>query len=200
VELLAAAGAVASCGHSDADADVAHAAFDRGARAVTHIHNAHRRWRPRDPGLAGVALARPDVFVQLIFDGVHLAPESAYATFLAAGSRCCLVTDAVAAAGAGPGEYRLGERAVRAEEGAARLPDGTLAGSLLTMDEALRNLVASGAELPAAAHAAATAPARLLGRDDLGALGPGRPADLVVLDDRLEVVRTLIEGREAFAR
>src|SRR5918992_263213 len=77
-ERLAGAGLVVSCGHSDADAPPAHAAFDRGARAITHIHNAHRRWKPRDPGLGGVALVRPDVTVQAIVDGVHLAAESAY--------------------------------------------------------------------------------------------------------------------------
>jgi N-acetylglucosamine-6-phosphate deacetylase len=199
IDRLVADGVVVSCGHSDADAEAAHAAFDRGARAVTHIHNAHRRWRARDPGLAGVALARADVFVQAIVDRVHLAPETAYAAFLAAGPRFCLVTDAVAAAAAPPGSYRLGGRAVRAEGGAARLPDGTLAGSVLTMDRALRNLVAAGASLPAAAAAGSVAPARLLGRDDFGRLQPGRPAHLVVLDDRLEVERTLIGGVEAFS-
>jgi N-acetylglucosamine-6-phosphate deacetylase len=198
VERLVARGLVVSCGHSDADAAAAHAAFDRGARAVTHVHNAHRRWRARDPGLAGVALARADVFVQAIVDGVHLAPESARATFLAAGARFCLVTDAVAAAAAEPGAYTLGGRLVEEREGAARLPDGTLAGSVLTMDQAVRNLVASGAQLAAAAHAASTAPARLLGRNDLGVLRPGVTANVAVLDDRLEVERTLVGGVEVF--
>jgi N-acetylglucosamine-6-phosphate deacetylase len=197
---VAAEGVVVSCGHSDANAELSHAAFAAGARAVTHIHNAHRRWRPRDPGLAGAALARDDVFVQLIFDGVHLAPESAYATFLAARERCCLVSDATAAAAAPPGEHPLGGRTVRAEDGAARLADGTLAGSVLTMDQALRDLVAAGADLPGAVHAAATAQARLLGRSDLGELAPARPAHLTVLDDGLEVERTLVAGAEAFNR
>ena len=79
VRMLAGRGVVVSCGHSDADAEQAHAAFDAGARALTHVHNAHRRWKPRDPGIGGVALVRPDVTVQAIVDGVHLAPESAYA-------------------------------------------------------------------------------------------------------------------------
>ena len=99
---------VVSCGHSDADAATAHAAFDRGARAITHLHNAHRRWRPRDPGLGGVALVRPDVTVQAIVDGVHLAPETAYGAFLAAGPRFCLVTDAIEACLLGAGDYELG--------------------------------------------------------------------------------------------
>ncbi len=199
VERLAVAGLVVSCGHSDADAPTAHAAFDRGARAITHLHNAHRRWRPRDPGLGGVALVRPDVTVQAIVDGVHLAAETAYAAFLAAGPRFCLVTDAIEAAMLDPGEYALGGRPVRVRDGAVRLPDGTLAGSVVTMDEAVRNLVASGASLASAVHAASAAPARLLGRDDLGVLRPGAPAHLTVLDGELRPVRTLVGGVEAFA-
>lgn len=198
-ERLARAGLVVSCGHSDADAPTAHAAFDGGAQAITHIHNAHRRWKPRDPGLGGVALVRPDVTVQAIVDGVHLAAESAYAVFLAAGRRFCLVTDAIEAAMRDASESELGGRRVQIRDGAVRLPDGTLAGSVLTMDEAMRNLVASGASLADAVHAASAAPARLLGRDDLGALRPGAPAHLTVLDEELRVVRTLVGGVEAFA-
>ena len=112
VETLAARGVLVSCGHSDADAAQAHAAFDRGARAITHVHNAHRRWRPRDPGLGGVALARPDVHVQAIVDGVHLAPETEYGAFLAAGTRFVMVTDAVEAAADEGGRHMLGDRPI----------------------------------------------------------------------------------------
>jgi N-acetylglucosamine-6-phosphate deacetylase len=199
VELLAGRGVVVSCGHSDADAEQAYAAFDAGAGAITHVHNAHRRWRPRDPGLGGVALVRPGVTVQAIVDGVHLAPESAYGAFLAAGSRFCLVTDAIEACLLDAGDSELGGRPVTIRDGAVRLPDGTLAGSVLTMDAAVRNLVESGASLAAAAHAAAAAPARLLGRDDLGALRPGAAAHVAVLGDELEVLRTVVAGAEAFA-
>lgn len=199
IERLVERGVIVSCGHSDADAEQAHAAFDRGARAMTHIHNAHRRWRPRDPGVGGAALVRPEVAVQAIVDGVHLAPESAYSVFLAARERFCLVTDAIEAAMLDPGEYELGGRPVRLRDGAVRLPDGTLAGSVLTMDEAIRNLVASGAGWIDAVHAASTAPARVVGRDDLGRLAPGMPAHLTVLDDDLSVLRTLVSGREAAA-
>jgi N-acetylglucosamine-6-phosphate deacetylase len=190
---------VVSCGHSDADAAQAHAAFDRGARAITHVHNAHRRWRARDPGLGGVALVRPEVTVQAIADGVHLAPETAFGAFLAARARFCLVTDAIEGAMLDPGEYELGGRTVRLRDGMVRLPDGTLAGSVLTMDEAVRNLVASGADWADAVHAASTAPARLLGRDDLGRLDPGAPAHVAVLDDELRVLRTLVSGGEALS-
>jgi N-acetylglucosamine-6-phosphate deacetylase len=199
VEQLVAAGIVVSCGHSNADATQAHAAFDHGARAITHVHNAHRRWRPRDPGLAGAALVRRGVFVQAIVDDVHLAPESAYGTLLATRERFCIVTDAIEAAGMGSGGYRLGGSDVVVAEGAARLPDGTLAGSIVTIDQAVRNLVASGASVGEACYAAASAPAKLLGRSDLGTLAPGTPANLTVLDEALEVRRTIIDGAEAFA-
>jgi N-acetylglucosamine-6-phosphate deacetylase len=199
VERLVKRGVRVSVGHSDADAASAHAAFDRGASAITHIHNAHRRWRARDPGPAGVALVRPDVWVQAIVDGVHLAPESALGTFLAAGRRFCLVTDAVEAAGMPPGSYRLADRVVHVNDGAVRLADGTLAGSVLTMDAAVRNFVGSGADVAEAVHAAASAPAELLGRGDLGVLRPGSAANIAVLDDELEVERTIVDGCEAFA-
>jgi N-acetylglucosamine-6-phosphate deacetylase len=189
-------GIVVSCGHSDADAAAAHAAFDAGARGVTHLHNAHRRFGHRDPGLGGVALVRPEVTVQAIVDGVHLAPEVAYGAFLAAGERFSLVTDAMAAARLGDGRYRLGSREVEVEGMKARLADGTYAGSVLTMDAAVRNLVALGATEVEALLSASRAPARLLARADVGALVPGGPADVVVLDDRLEVQATLVGGRE----
>ena len=196
IEALIARGIVVSCGHSDADADQAHAAFDAGARAITHLHNAHRRFAHRDPGLGGVALVRPQVTVQAVVDGVHLAPEVAYAAFLTARERFCLVTDAMAAAGLGDGAYRLGTRDVEVEGMSARLADGTFAGSVLTMDAAVRNLVSLGASELQALLAATRAPARLLAHPDLGVLAPGVPADIVVLDDGLEVRATLVEGHD----
>jgi N-acetylglucosamine-6-phosphate deacetylase len=199
VEALAARGIVVSCGHSDADAATANAAFDHGARAITHLYNAHRRWAPRDPGIGGAALVRPGVTVQAIVDHVHLAPEASYAAFLAARGRFCLVTDAMEAAGRGPGTYRLGNREVEVRDGRAELSEGLLAGSVLTMDQAVRNLVGCGASLADAVHAAATAPAQLIGRPELGVLRPGGRADITVLDDELRVVRTLVGGAERFA-
>src|SRR3954449_1925617 len=196
VEYLSERGIVVSCGHSDADVQTAHRAFDRGARAITHIYNAHRRWMPRDPGLAGAALVRDDVTVQAIVDDVHLAPETAYAAFLAARERFSLVTDAIAAAGLPEADSRLGHLNVEVRDGEVRLPDGTLAGSVLTMDRAVANLVAKGASLGQAVHAASRAPALLIGRPELGRLAVGHPADVAVLDDGLRVIRTLVRGEE----
>jgi N-acetylglucosamine-6-phosphate deacetylase len=200
VSQLAAAGVVVSVGHTDADGVVAADAFDRGARAITHLYNAHRRWTPRDPGPAGIALTRPGVTVQAIVDHVHLAPETATVAFRAAAGRFSLVTDAIAAAGRGPGVYRLGRREVEVRDGRAELATGELAGSVLAMDVAVRNLVGCGASLADAVAAASAVPARLLGRRDLGVLRRGERADVAVLDDDLQVVRTLVAGAEAFAR
>lgn len=200
VELLTAAGVVVAIGHSDADTDAAHAAFDRGARGVTHLFNAQHPLTHRDPGLPGVALVRDDVTVTLIVDDVHLASDVTRLAWNAARGRFALVTDAIEAAGLPPGPYALGDREVVVADGAVRLHDGTLAGSVLTMDVAVANLMRHGASLVDALDAAAGAPARLLGRSDLGVLRAGAPADLVVIDDDVTVLRTLVGGVEVFAR
>jgi N-acetylglucosamine-6-phosphate deacetylase len=184
--LIDALGPRALLGHTDGDAPTCTAAFARGARGLTHALNAHRRLLARDPGPAGAALAHDDAFVCAIADGVHVAPEALSLLWRAAGARLCLVSDAVAT-GTG-GRAQVG--------GAARLADGTLAGSVVALDECVRALVACGAPVERALHAAATAPARLAGRPDLGRLAVGAPADVVVLDDNLHVVRTLVAGVE----
>jgi N-acetylglucosamine-6-phosphate deacetylase len=183
-----------SLGHSDATADQANAAFDRGARSVTHIFNAMRPFLHRDPGIAGAALARDDVHVSIILDDIHLASETARVTWRAASGRMALVTDAVAAAGAADGTYSLGNVDVLVDHGAVRGPDGVLAGSVLTMIEAVRNFHALGAGLEEAIAAATTTPARILRDPELGTLDVGRAADVVVLDDRLEIERVLVGG------
>jgi N-acetylglucosamine-6-phosphate deacetylase len=199
VERLHAREIVVSCGHSNATADEAHAAFDRGVHTVTHLFNAMRPLGHRDPGIAGAALARADVVVQAIVDGIHLAPETIQLVRRAAAGRLALVTDAIAAAGIGDGHYLLGAVDVTVTEGVARRGDGVLAGSVLTMIGAVRNLHELGASLVEAVSAASEVPARVLGRDDIGVLRPGARADIVVLDDRLEVSRVLLSGREHVA-
>ena len=164
---------------------------------MTHLHNAHRRWAPRDPGIGGVALIHPAVTVQMIVDGVHQAPETARGAHLAARERFCLVTDAIEAALQKPGEYRMGDRTITVKDGA--VPPGRRhpGRQRLTMDQGVRNLVNGGATLTEAVHAASTAPARLLGQDDLGVLRVGGPAHVTVLDEKLKVVRTLVGGAVA---
>src|SRR3970282_2713604 len=149
-----------SCGHSDATAEEANTAFDAGAPNVTHLFNAMRPFHHRDPGIAGAALARDDVVVQVILDGRHLARETAELAWRAAAGRVALVTDAMAGAGLGDGSYRLGGLEIEVADGVARGPGGALAGSTLTMIDALRNLHALGASLEAAVQARPAGPRR----------------------------------------
>jgi N-acetylglucosamine-6-phosphate deacetylase len=184
-----------SCGHSDASAEQANAAFDLGVRSVTHLFNAMRPFHHRDPGIVGAALARPEVVVQLILDWIHVAPVTAAMVWQAAQGRVALVTDSVAGAGLDDGAYRLGELDVEIRNGVARGPTGALAGSTLTMIEAVRNLHSLGVPFEDAIGAATEVPARVLRLPSTGRLGVGLPADLIVLSDELELDRVLVEGR-----
>lgn len=188
-------GVLVSLGHSDATAAQAHAAFDAGARTVTHLFNAMRPLGHREPGLPGAALARPDVVLQLVVDGHHLADDVVRLVWAAAPGRVVLVTDATAAADRGDGAYELAGRPVRVVAGAVRDRAGALAGSALTMALAVRGAVALGLDLTSALTAATTTPADLLGRRDLGRLRPGARADVVVLREDLTVAETWLEGR-----
>jgi N-acetylglucosamine-6-phosphate deacetylase len=192
------AGVLVAIGHTDATYDEARAAIDAGARLGTHLFNAMRPLHHRDPGPVGALLDAP-VDVELIADGVHLHPAVLRTVFAAKPGRCILVTDAMAAAGAPDGDYRLGPMSIEVRDGVARLADGSgggaIAGSTLTMDAAVRFAVRT-ARLPLldVVHAASTTPAAAWGLTDVGAIEAGRRADLVVLDDRLEVVRVMREG------
>jgi N-acetylglucosamine-6-phosphate deacetylase len=199
IDLLHARGIVVSCGHSDATAAEAGLAFDRGVGTVTHLFNAMRPFSHRDPGIVGAALARDDVVVQLIVDGQHLADEAVRVAWRAAAGRVALVTDAIAAVGVGNGSYRFGGADVEVRDGVARRADGVLAGAVLTMLDAIRNLHALGVPLSDAVTAATSVPARAAGRADVGVLRPGGAADLVVLDDRLEIRTVLVGGLEPVA-
>jgi N-acetylglucosamine-6-phosphate deacetylase len=196
MDVLHKRGVTVSCGHSNATAAEAHEAFARGAKTVTHIFNAMRPFAAREPGLAGAALVSNDVVVQAILDGVHLADDTARLVWQAAGGRVALVTDAIAAAGAGDGRYTLAEVDFEVEDGVARSADRVLVGSTVPMIEAIRHLVALGAPLAGALAAASEVPARIASRPELGRLEPGSAANLVVLDDRLEIVRVLAAGED----
>lgn len=192
-------GIVVSAGHTNATAEEAQAAFDLGVTGLTHVFNAMRPFRSRDPGVAGAALTRPDVVVKMIVDGYHLADETVRLVWACAAGRIALITDAMAAAGSEPGifhgTFQLGEVEVEVARGAAPMrEDGTLAGTVLTMVDAVRNLHALGVPLEDAVGAATAVPAAFLGRADVGVLEPGGPADVVVLDDRLEIVSVLCAG------
>ena len=190
-------GIVVSAGHTDATAEQAHAGFAAGIRSVTHLFNAMRPFAPRDPGIVAVALVRDDLFVQLIVDGEHLAAETVSMVRRAAPRRIALVTDAMAAAGGGDGTYYLGDVTVEVVGGVARRGPRMLAGSTVTMDAAVRNFRAAGADLAEAVNAATLVPARTLGRRDVGRLTVGGPADVTILDEGLEVRRVLVAGQVA---
>jgi N-acetylglucosamine-6-phosphate deacetylase len=187
-------GVVVSAGHTNATAEQANDAFDLGISTVTHLFNAMRPFRSRDPGIIGVALTRRDVFVQLIVDGHHLADETVHLVWAAAGGRLALVSDATAGAAFGGGSYQLGDVAIEVADGPPTREDGVLAGTVLTMIDAVRNLHALGTSFEDAVGAATAVPARIIGRPDLGILEPGAAADIVVLDDRLEIVNVVCAG------
>jgi N-acetylglucosamine-6-phosphate deacetylase len=199
IDLLLERGVTVSCGHTDATAAEAETAFELGVRTVTHLFNAMRPFSHRDPGIAGAALARGDVVVQIILDGVHLAPDTVRLIWKAAAGRVALVTDSVAGAGIGDGAYRLGGIDVQVSEGVVRREDGVLAGSVLTMIEAVRNLHALGVPLEHALEAATAVPAGVIHEPSIGRLDVGLSADVVVLTDGLEIERVLVGGETRVA-
>ena len=196
------AGVVVSLGHTDADVIEAAAGVDSGARMVTHLFNAMRPLHHRAPGLAGVALTDERLVLGLICDLHHVDPLVCALVFRAAPDRVALVSDAIAAAGMPAGRYELGGDVVVVDQagGLPRREDGTIAGSSLTLDRAVRNAVACGAPPARAIAAASQVPARLLGHTDLGVLAPGARADLVWWSDDLQHRSTWLAGRPAPAR
>ena len=198
LELVAdvvAAGAVAALGHSDATYAHARAAIDAGASLCTHLFNGMRPLHHREPGLVGAAL-ESGIACELINDGVHVHP-AVTALLGRRPDQLVLVTDAIDAAGVGDGQYVLGGQAVRVLDGQARLAStGSLAGSTLTMAEAVRRAVRdSGLSIEVASAAASGNPARVLGLQDIvGAISSGRSADFVVLDDELQVQAVMAAG------
>lgn len=201
IAALVAGGVKVSAGHSRATLDEARAAFAAGVQGVTHLFNAMSGLSHRNPGLAAAALLDPAVRVGLIADGVHVHPrmlELAIRTRARTG--LMLVTDAVAAMGMPAGRYELAGQELHVDSRSARLADGTLAGSILTMDQAVRNLVRWNiASLREAVDFASREPARFLG-EARGELREGFPADVTLLDAELEVAATLVGGRLAYER
>jgi len=193
---LCARGVAVSLGHTAADLEQMRGGIDAGARLVTHLFNAMTGFSHRAPGALGAALIDPRVVLGLIADGVHVHPAAVELAVRAAGpDRIALVTDAMAAAGMGPGRAWLAGREVEVDAVSARLADGTLAGSILTLDQAVRNMAAwsrLGAE--AALRMASEVPARALELAAGGRLEVGAPADLVLLDDQLTVEATYVAG------
>ena len=188
-------GAIVSIGHTDADYETTMRAIALGATRATHLFNAMRGIHHREPGAAMALMDNANVYLELITDFIHLRPEIILFVLKYAGwQRVVLVTDAMAAAGLGDGEYILGDLHVIVSNGRASLPDGTLAGSSLTIDQAVRNMISLGLSPNVAISMATDMAARSIGLMRMGCLRPGCIADVVVLDDKYRVINTIING------
>lgn len=202
VRSLTGRGVLVSAGHSAATFDEAKAGFDAGIRYGTHLFNAMSALQHRDPGLPGALLTDPRPTVGLIADGIHTHPAIVSLVWQALGfRRLNLVTDAMAALGMPAGTHRLGDYDVLVDGTSARLPDGTLAGSILSLDQALRNLIAfSACSFDDALPTVTTTPARAIGLDDeRGRLARGARADVVLLSPDLHVRTTIVGGEVVHA-
>jgi len=197
IERASRLGMVVSLGHTNASYEEAKAAIAAGATRATHLFNAMPPLHHRAPGVVAACLESPQVVVELVWDLVHVAPPMLRLAWRLAGSlRTALITDAIAAGGLPDGCYTLGGLAVEVKEGVPRLENGVLAGSTLTMDQAVRNAVAVGVPLREALIMASLAPARACGEPSLGILRPGSQADFVVLDpEELVLKRVYLGGR-----
>ncbi|MBC93454.1 MAG: N-acetylglucosamine-6-phosphate deacetylase [Rhodospirillaceae bacterium] len=184
---------VVQIGHSAADYQEVIQALDDGARGFTHLYNAMSPLNHRKPGVVGAALAHGD-YAAIIPDLVHVAPGAILAAFRAL-PHLYFVTDATAAAGMPDGQYSLGGQIINKSGDSVFLDDQTLAGSALTMDQALRNLVSIGMDLADAALRLSTIPADLIGEFERGRIEENAFADFVVLEKNLEVVKVFVEGK-----
>lgn len=198
--LLARSGVVVSVGHTNADYETASRALSTYARLVTHLFNQMTPLGHREPGVVGAALASPHPAI-LIVDGLHIAEVTLDLTWKILGpARTVLVTDAMAALGLGPGTYPLGDGPITVDHEGPRTSDGRLAGSVVTLPEAMSNLSrATGEPISRVLSGATSNPAAVLGLTDRGRIVPGTRADLALLDENLQVVRTIIDGTTTFS-
>jgi N-acetylglucosamine-6-phosphate deacetylase len=191
-------GAVVSIGHTEATYEQAIRSFERGITHATHLFNAMSGFQPREPGVIGAVLDSDKVTAEVIADGVHVHPASLRMAIRQKGvERICLVTDSMNAAGLGDGDFKVGGLDVVVQEGQARLKEsGALAGSVLTLNRALKNILRwTGLSVSQAINMASLTPARVLGLDDqVGSIQPGKYADLVIFDEDFNVVDTIMRG------
>jgi len=196
IEAAHTAGLVVAMGHTDANYEQTRAAIARGVRHAVHVYNAMRPFTHRDPGVIGAVLTSPEVTAELIADGVHVEDGAMRLLLQAKGvERVILVSDGTAATGMPDGKYKLGPLEVTVSGGICRNAEGKLAGSTLTLDRALRNIVALGFSLPEAVRMLTQNPALLLGLEfKKGTRRPGADADIVLLDSSLQIRRVWTRG------
>jgi N-acetylglucosamine-6-phosphate deacetylase len=194
IRAISQAGMRVQLGHTEGSYEDGVAALRHGATGFTHLFNAMTSFHHRQPGIVGAALAHAD-YAEIIPDLLHVHPGAIRTALRAIPGLFC-VTDSTAATGMPDGPYMLGRMQVHKCMGGVRLADGTLAGSTLTMDQALRNLVSLGLDLADASRRVSTHAADYLGINDRGRLVPGTMADMVVLDRHLELKAVYIEGEK----
>ena len=202
IKALTRSGVVVSAGHTAATLEEAEAGFGWGVTAVTHLFNAMEPFDHRAPGLIGAVVRHPRAIAGIIADGLHSDPAVVLAAWKLLGPRrLALVTDAMAATGLGDGNYNLGSVEVSVNHGRVTDTTGRLAGSTLTMDQAVRNLADYAGCSPAESLASASSvPAGLLGLKDRGHVAVGNRADLVLFDDAFQVVATMVGGQFVYTR
>ena len=175
--------------------------FEAGITHATHTYNGMRGLHHREPGVLGAVLATPGIWTELIADLVHVHPGAIRVLLRCAGvEQIVLITDAVQATGLPDGEYTLGDHQIFVKDGAARLAEGNLAGSTLTMLQAVQNMIQEvGVSIPDAFRMASLNPAQSLGLADRGWIREGFRADFVVLSDSFDVQKTIVDGKTAYS-
>ncbi len=186
-----------SLGHTAADYQVATEAFARGAGSVTHLFNGMPPFLHREPGVVGAALDNDKVFVELICDGQHLHPATVRSVFKQCGrEKVVLISDSSPITGMSLGSYTLGGAEVSVNQGRCTLNDGTLAGSVITLLDAVKNCIALGIPAEVAVQAASINPATLIGSQHLnGSIAWGKNADLLLLDQNWNLMKTFVQGK-----
>ena len=189
-------GATLSLGHTDANYDTAEGLFAAGVTALTHTFNAMPPLHHRDGGVVAAGLTSDTALCEMICDGFHIAPHMVKLAYRLAGERLVLITDSMEATGCADGEYRIAGNPVTVKDGKARTHDGAIAGSTLSMWEAVCNLMDfAGASFGDAVYAATMAPAREIGlEDEIGSIEVGKRADLLILEDKRTIRHVVCHG------